>query len=74
MCIFINQLYQTQKQKLMMNRKLEFQLQSHGHKTVFILKKKSYTTCSEKHLENTHADYQRKGYLVFYHLLTHYLT
>lgn len=31
MCIFIYQLYQTQKQKLMMNRELEFQIQSHGH-------------------------------------------
>lgn len=25
------------------------------------LKKKSYTTCSEKHRKNTHVDYQRKG-------------
>lgn len=59
----MTQLCQTHKQKLILNRELEFQLQNQGpHQDCFPFKKKkkSSTTCSQKHLENTHVNYSKK--------------
>lgn len=67
MCVFTTQLYQTQKQKVILNREFKFKLQSQGiYQDYFLyLKKGCSTTCSQKHLANAHVNSSGRGMCCF---------